>query len=88
MKTLKVALPAAILMAGFMVCTSASYGTPAYAKKEATPDGKNRACTYCHGKVEAKENMPKNLTETGKCYQKNEHKDLAKCPAPAPAEKK
>ena len=82
MKTLKVTLPAAILMAGFMVCTSASYGKQEYAKKE------GKACTYCHGKVEAKENMPKNLTETGKCYQKNEHKDLAKCPVPAPAEKK
>jgi hypothetical protein len=82
MKTLKVMLPAAVLAAGFMVCTTSSYGTPAYAKKE------GKTCNYCHGKVEAKENMPKNLTDTGKCYQKNEHKDLAKCPVPAAPEKK
>jgi hypothetical protein len=37
----------------------------------------------CHGKVEAKENMPKNLTEVGKCYAANDH-SLAKCNVPAP----
>lgn len=79
---MKLALPAAILMAGFMVCTTTSYGKPAYAKKEATPDGKNRACVYCHVAVGKKD-----LNDTGKCYQKNEHKDLAKCAAPAPAGK-
>jgi hypothetical protein len=30
----------------------------------------------------------KNLNDTGKCYQKNEHKDLDKCPVtPAPDKK-
>ncbi|MBZ5581744.1 MAG: hypothetical protein LAQ30_05960 [Acidobacteriia bacterium] len=75
MKTWKLALPAGILMTGFLLCTSASYGTQAYAKKE------GKQCTYCHGKVESKENMPKNLNATGKCYKENEH-SLAKCPAP------
>jgi cytochrome c553 len=81
MKTLKLAIPAAVLMAGFMVCTSASYGKPEYAKKEATPDGKNRACVYCHVAMGKKD-----LNDTGKCYQKNDH-SLAKCAAPAPAGK-
>ena len=75
MKTLKLIVPAAILGAGFLICTTASYGTQVYAKKE------GKACTYCHGKVEGKEAMVKNLTDTGKCYQKSEH-SLAKCPAP------
>jgi hypothetical protein len=78
MKTLKLAIPAAVLAAGFMVCTSASYGTPAYAKKEG-----GKACTTCHVAAGKKD-----LNDTGKCYQKNEHKDLAKCPVtPAPDKK-
>jgi len=60
MKTLKIALPVAVLAAGFLVCSTASYGKMEYAKKEG-----------------------KNLNDTGKCYAKNEHKDLAKCPVPA-----
>jgi hypothetical protein len=61
-----------------MVCTSASYGTPAYAKKEG-----GKACTTCHVAAGKKD-----LNDTGKCYQKNEHKDLAKCPVtPAPDKK-
>lgn len=75
MKTLKLIIPAAILGAGFLICTTASYGTPAYAKKE------GKSCVYCHASA-AKKDEP-NLNDTGKCYQKNDHKDLAKCPAPA-----
>jgi hypothetical protein len=79
MKTLKVALPAFVLLAGFVVCTSASYGTPAYAKKEG-----GKPCATCHTMPANK----KNLNDTGKCYQKNEHKDLDKCPVtPAPDKK-
>jgi cytochrome c553 len=75
MKTLKLALPAAILMAGFMAFTSASYGTPAYAKKEAAVVGEGmKACPYCHVAAGKKD-----LNDTGKCYQTNGHKDLAKC---------
>ncbi len=78
----KVALPAAVLAAGFMICTTSSYGTPAYAKKEAKTVGEGaKACPYCH-------TMPANKTNlnaTGKCYQTNGHKDLDKCPAPTPA---
>jgi len=70
MRAIKVALPAAILMAGFLLCTSATYGKPEYAKKE------KQGCVYCHVKTGAKD-----LNDTGKCYGKNEH-SLAKCTAP------
>ncbi len=75
MRVIKLALPAGILMTAFVVCTTASYGTPAYAKKE----GKN--CLYCHAKVESKEAMPKNLTATGTGYKANNH-SLATCKGP------
>jgi hypothetical protein len=76
MKTLRVALPAAILAVGFLVCSSASYGTPAYAKKEGKIVGEGaKACPYCHTMPANK----KNLNDTGKCYQTNGHKDLDKC---------
>jgi len=44
-----------------------------YAKKEG-----GAKCTVCHGKMEGKEAMAKNLNETGKCYAANDH-SLAKC---------
>ena len=69
MRAIKVALPAAILMAGFLLCTSATYGKPEYAKKE------KQSCTYCHVKAGAKD-----MTDTGKCYWANDH-SLAKCKA-------
>ena len=71
MKTLKIVLPAAILAAGFLVCTTSSYGKPEYMKKEGV-----KACTYCHVTTGKKD-----LNDTGKCYGKNDH-SLAKCAAP------
>jgi cytochrome c553 len=76
MRPLKLVLPAVLLMAGFVVCTTSSYGTPAYAKKEGK-DGKILACQTCHEKA-AKKGEP-NLNPVGTCYQKNNHTDLAKC---------
>ena len=73
MRVMKLAFPAAILTVGFVLCTSATYAKPEYMKKEGA-----KSCTVCHGKVEAKENMAKNLNETGKCYAANDH-SLAKC---------
>jgi hypothetical protein len=67
MRALKLFVPAGLLLAGFMVCTTATFGKQEYAKKE------KKACTFCHGKVEAKENMPKNLTDAGKYYQSHDH---------------
>jgi hypothetical protein len=79
MRAMKVAIPSALLMAGFILCTTASYGKPEYMKKEGV-----KSCTVCHAKVETtnqKEAMAKNLNETGKCYATNDH-SLAKCKVP------
>jgi hypothetical protein len=72
MRTLKVTLPVTLLAAGFILCT-ASFGKPEYMKKEGV-----KSCTTCHGKMEGKDLMAKNLNETGKCYGANDH-SLAKC---------
>ena len=61
-------------MKALKLIVPAAYGTQAYAKKEG-----NKACIYCHVAAGKKD-----LNDTGKCYQKSEHKDLDKCPAPAP----
>jgi hypothetical protein len=75
MRGLKVAVPSVILAVGFLLCTTAGFGKPEYAKKE----GKN--CVYCHAKMEGKDAMAKNLNEVGKCYQAHDH-SLATCKAP------
>jgi hypothetical protein len=75
MRTLKLAVPAMIVMAGFLLCTTSSYGTPAYLKKETTL----KSCNACHAKAATKDNP--NLNDLGTCYQKNEH-SLAKCTVP------
>ena len=68
MRALKLILPAAFLMAGFLVCTTSSYGTQDYAKKE------KKSCTFCHGKIEAKDAMPNNLNDAGNYYKTHDHK--------------
>ncbi|HLK62936.1 MAG TPA: hypothetical protein VKU19_05830 [Bryobacteraceae bacterium] len=65
MSHLKLILPAAIVLAGFLVCSTASYGKPDYTKAT------KKACTYCH--VDAQK-TPKDLKDAGKYYQ--EHKSL------------
>jgi len=73
MRALKLVLPAAVLTAGFLICTTASYGTPDYAKKE------KKACTFCHAKMEpgSKDGknaaMVKNLNDAGKYYKDHNH---------------
>jgi cytochrome c553 len=62
MHTLKLAIPAAVLMAGFLAFTSASYGKPDYAKKE------KQTCTFCHVKAGQKD-----LNAAGKYYQAHDH---------------
>jgi hypothetical protein len=65
MRALKLVLPAAFLMTGFLVCTTASYGTAEYAKKE------KKTCVGCHAKmVPDKAEMAKNLNDAGKEYKK------------------
>jgi len=74
MRVIKLALPAGLLLAGFVLCTTASFGKPEYMKKEGV-----KSCTVCHSKMEPqKEAMAKNLNDTGKCYAENDH-SLAKC---------
>jgi len=69
MRAMKVLLPAVILMTGFMVCTTATYGKADYAKTE------KKACTFCHGKmVTDKAEMAKNLNDAGKYYAAHDHK--------------
>jgi hypothetical protein len=69
MRMFKLVLPAAILMAGFVLWTSASYGKPEYAKKE------NQKCTFCHSKIGAPDAMKKDpaLTDAGKYYSDHKH---------------
>jgi cytochrome c553 len=70
MSRLKIFMPAAILLGGILVCTTASLGKPEYTKET------KKACTFCHEKNAPgnKAEMQKNLTEAGKYFQ--EHKNL------------
>jgi len=63
MSHLKLTLPAVILLGGFLVCSTATYGKPEYTKKE------QKGCTFCHVSARSKD-----LNDTGKYYQ--EHKSL------------
>jgi len=65
MSHLKVTLPAVILLGGFLVCSTASFGKAEYMKST------KKACTFCHVDAKAK---PKELTDAGKYYA--EHKNL------------
>ena len=57
MSHLKVTLPTVILLGGFLVCSTASYGKPEYTKST------KKACTVCHVDSKAK---PKELTDAGR----------------------
>ena len=65
MSHLKITLPAVILLGGFLVCSTSSFGKQEYTKAT------KKACTFCHVDAKAK---PKELTEAGKYYA--EHKNL------------
>ena len=65
MRQLKVIVPAVILLGGFLVCSTATYGKAEYTKAT------KKACVYCH--VDAQK-APKELKDAGKYYQ--EHKTL------------
>ena len=70
MSKIKVILPAAILLGGFLVCTTASYGTMDIAKQT------KKGCGFCHTQASPKKGDPKakEMKEAGKYYQ--EHKSL------------
>lgn len=65
MSHLKAVLPAAIILGGFVICSTASFGKPEYSKTT------KKTCNYCHVDAKAK---PKELTDAGKYYQ--QHKTL------------
>jgi hypothetical protein len=65
MSRLKVIVPAALVMGGFLICSTASYGKQEYTKQT------KKACGYCHVD-QAK--APKDLKEPGKYFK--EHKNL------------
>jgi hypothetical protein len=65
MSQLKIILPAVVLLGGFLVCSTSSYGKAEYVKAT------KKACAYCHVDSKAK---PKELTDAGKYYA--EHKNL------------
>jgi len=69
MRAIKLMLPTALLAAGFLICTTASYGTPEYAKKE------KKSCNFCHSQMKPtdKELMKKSLTDAGKYYAGHNH---------------
>ena len=62
MRALKLVVPTAILMSGFVVLTTASYGKPEYGKKE------GKSCTFCHPAGKMKE-----LTPAGQYYKDHNH---------------
>jgi len=65
MSRLKIIVPAALVLGGFLVCSTASYGKAEYTKAT------KKTCTFCHvDQVKT----PKDLKEAGKYYQ--EHKSL------------
>ena len=79
MRMLKLAIPVGVVAAGFLFCTTASYGKMEYMKKENL-----KSCTTCHAKAATKGEP--NLSEIGKCYAANDH-SLDKCKVPADAKK-
>ena len=69
MSRLKLIVPAALVLGGFLVCSTASFGKSEYSKAT------KKSCTTCHEKVVTdKAAMAKNLTDAGKYYA--EHKSL------------
>ena len=70
MSNLRVALPAAILAGGFLICATASYGTTDMAKQT------KKACSYCHVQAVPKKGDAKatELKDAGKYYK--EHKSF------------
>jgi hypothetical protein len=73
MRVLKLAVPAAIVLAGLVMSTVASYGTPTFAKDT------GQKCATCHSKIGPMADMHKdpNLNPTGKCFKAQpDHKTL------------
>jgi hypothetical protein len=65
MKHWKITIPAAIVLSGFLVCGTATYGKPEYTKQE------KKACSFCHATASAKDANAKELTDAGKYYKEH-----------------
>ena len=65
MKHLKIMLPAAIVLIGFLLCSTITYGKAEYSKQT------KKTCAYCHVDAAKK---PKELKDPGKYFQ--EHQSL------------
>lgn len=65
MSNLKLIVPAAVVLGGFLLCSTASYGKQEYTKQT------KKACAYCHVDPTGKN---KDLKEPGKYFA--EHKTL------------
>ena len=69
MRHLKLAIPAVILLGGFVVCSTATYGKAEYTKQE------KKACSFCHTVAAPKDaDSAKSLTDAGKYYK--DHKSF------------
>jgi hypothetical protein len=70
MRAIRWALPVGLVTLGFLVFTTASYGTAEYSKQT------KKGCTFCHTVVKPadKEAMKKGLTDAGKYFEA--HKSL------------
>jgi len=62
MNRLKFVVPAILLISGFLLCSSNSYGKPEYVKAA------KKACGFCHVDSKAK---PKELTDAGKYFKEH-----------------
>ena len=71
MSKIKIALPAAILAGGFLLCTTASYGTTEYQKQT------KKACGYCHTQAAPKKGDPKanDMKDAGKYFKEKKTLD-------------
>ena len=71
MSKIKIVLPAAILAGGFLLCTTASYGTAENAKET------KKACIYCHTQAVPKKGDPKanDLKAAGKYFKEKKTLD-------------
>ena len=70
MSRLKVILPAALVLGGFLVCSTASYAKPEYTKQT------KKACSACHdpAKKQGGKDGSFNLTDAGKQFQAEQQK--------------
>ena len=65
----KLIVPAALVLGGFLICSTATYGKQEYTKQT------KKACSYCHTVAVPKNaDQGKGLTDAGKYFQ--EHKTL------------